>query len=645
VKIIRCCCSSCGANLQVSEEHLGAKTKCPKCSAVFVIRGDSGAKRLHVAKPLADEPAGKVPGSGLPHIAVDPSTAGDRRQHGSRPAADRGREGDRTLRLALLISGAAMAVTSVIVASVFLLRSPPQDPPRGEEVARPAPSPSETKPPQPAASRASAPDGSILVLDWPQPERSDSILLVDGAPRPVPLSGKAEFEVEPGERAVVLKRRGYEPIEIAMSFERGARHHYKPAWQQAAPTAIEPDRVPRTDATALMPTGDQPVPAQPDEVKQAARAPQEPAMDSPPSPEQPAPQPETAPSIEDPEELLASKGLRASGDLWSLPGESELNRGLREAQKIWGEITRAQRELAKAQKVVDAGDEVMLAFVGQLGKFGTMLRTVRTAEDNNRIVGAMNELRAQMMARARQLEGEEKARDRAAAAAFAKAGEYEQLLIESRQLHGEVKSRYEALAADSEVAEAIRLCNQAAAKQSRLGPGVLFAGIDKRLAGLEAKVFSEAIPLRQGEGRLWYVPVVFNGQNTQEMAIDTGASVIALSFEHAQAVGLTPGPDARTVHAQIADGSVVACKLVFAQTVRVGKFTAENVECTVLPQGTPPSTPLLGLSFFKHFNFQIDSAQGRLIMSQIDMSATGERGPTGRTSSPSPPGTRSSPSR
>jgi len=620
VKVIRCRCSACGANLQVSQEHVGSKTKCPKCSAVFVIRIESEAKRLQVAKPLAGDPSGNEPESGLPDIAVDPSTTGDRRQHGA--AADAGAKHDRTLRLSLLISAAAITLTLVVVVGALVFRSPPSEPPPGEQAARPSATPSDTKPPE-----AAKPTRSVLVLDWPETERSDSALLVDGEPQPVPLAGKVEFEVEPGRRTLILKRRGYEPIEIAMAFEKGTRHHYQPIWQQAAPTAIDPDRAPPAIATALMPTGNEPSPTQPDAAKQATAEPAEPApqpMDPPSKPEQPPSQPETTPSVENPEEFLTAKGLRASGDYWSLPAESELNRGLRDAQKKWAEITRAQRERAKVQKVVDDAEAVMLAFVARLGELGTMLRSARNAEENNRIVGTINELRAQMLTGGRQLEEKEKARDQAASVVFARSGEYEQLLIESRRLHGEVKSRYEALAADPEVAEAIRRHHQAGGKQSRLGPGVLFAGIDKRLAGLETKVFSEAIPLRQGGGNLWYVPVVFNGRHTQEMAVDTGASVIALSFDQAQAVGLAPGVDARTIRVTVADGSVVACKLVFAQSVRVGKFTAKNVECTVLPPGTPPSTPLLGLSFFKHFNFKIDSAQGRLVMSQIDTSSTGD---------------------
>lgn len=617
MKVIRCRCSACGANLQVSQEHVGSKTKCPKCSAVFVIRIESEAKRLQTAKPLAGDPSGNEPESGLPDIAVDPSTTGDRRQHGAATAADTGAKHDRTLRLSLLISAAAITLTLVVVVGALVFRSPPSEPAPGEQAARPSATPSDTKPPQPLAPEAAKPTRSVLVLDWPETERSDSTLLVDGEPHPVPLAGKVEFEVEPGRRTLILKRRGYEPIEIAMAFENGARHHYQPIWQQATPTAIDPDRAPGANATALMPAGNEPSPAEPPEP-----APQ--LMDSPPTPEQPAPQPVTTPSVENPEELLTSKGLRASGDYWSLPGESELNRGLRDAQRKWAEITRAQRERAKVQKVVDDAEAVMLAFVARLGELGAMLRSARNAEENNRIVGTINELRAQMVTGGRQLEEKEKARDQAASVVFARSGEYEQLLIESRRLHGEVKSQYEALAVDPQVAEAIRRHHQAGGKQSRLGPGVLFAGIDKRLAGLETKVFSEAIPLRQGGGNLWYVPVVFNGRHTQEMAVDTGASVIALSFDQAQAVGLAPGADARTIHVTVADGSVVACKLVFAQSVRVGKFTAENVECTVLPPGTPPSTPLLGLSFFKHFNFKIDSAQGRLVMSQIDTSSTGD---------------------
>jgi predicted aspartyl protease len=56
-----------------------------------------------------------------------------------------------------------------------------------------------------------------------------------------------------------------------------------------------------------------------------------------------------------------------------------------------------------------------------------------------------------------------------------------------------------------------------------------------------------------------------------------------------------------------------------AKSIRVGKFTVEDVQCTVMPPGLS-GPPLLGMSFFKSFNFKIDQGKGQLIMTRVDTS-------------------------
>jgi predicted aspartyl protease len=47
----------------------------------------------------------------------------------------------------------------------------------------------------------------------------------------------------------------------------------------------------------------------------------------------------------------------------------------------------------------------------------------------------------------------------------------------------------------------------------------------------------------------------------------------------------------------LADGRQIPAKLIKLSTVRVGKFTAENVECVVLGEQANNAFPLLGISF------------------------------------------------
>jgi aspartyl protease family protein len=52
-------------------------------------------------------------------------------------------------------------------------------------------------------------------------------------------------------------------------------------------------------------------------------------------------------------------------------------------------------------------------------------------------------------------------------------------------------------------------------------------------------------------------------------------------------------------------------------TVRVGKFTVDNVECAVLGDEAVSAEPLLGMSFLEHFKFEIDSSAKKLTMVKV----------------------------
>jgi clan AA aspartic protease (TIGR02281 family) len=136
--------------------------------------------------------------------------------------------------------------------------------------------------------------------------------------------------------------------------------------------------------------------------------------------------------------------------------------------------------------------------------------------------------------------------------------------------------------------------------------------------------------LRRGGGNLWHVTATFNGKHAQDMAIDTGASIIALPYSVAAAAGLTPSSQDPTMHVTLADGHQVEAKQIFASSVRVGQFTVDHVECAVMPADLPNAEPLLGLSFLKHFNFKIDNSQGKLVMSRVDQVEKGGRRPAGQ---------------
>ena len=635
--------------LKVREEYGGRKAQCPKCSEPLVIPKISATESTRVSKLLQRELSGHSteaapnrpapPEIGIPHILTESSGPDGGSSRGS-TAARVGRGGRRTIHPAVVVLAVAVTLVVVVGGVAFFLKSP-ENPPPGALADRLATDVSAAFPGIPAPS---VPSTTTLVFDWPEMQRPGSIVQIDGVKEPVPSAGPVQFKLKPGEHELVILRRGYEAIETRITLGED-EYHYVPQWKEpAAALADSPDPSPAGPAEAeLAPavhTEPNPPPPQIEHPKLADDEPEKaPKIAAGPTPKkiptEPTPMPQAPPpSFDSPRELLAAKGLGEYGEYWSVSEESELRKRLTTAQKLWRQVVEAQRNVEKAQETVARGNAVMLGHIQTMGQLGAQLKVVRTVADNNRIVGAMDELKSRTLLASRQFKELEKSRDRTLGAALSKSSEFEEHLLEFRGLYDKVKNDYQVLSADTAVTEAIRQFNETSDKTYRLGPRTLFDRLGKQLEGLESKVFSEAIPLRRGDGELWYVSVAFNGRHAKEMAIDTGASVIAMSWATAQELQLTPGADAPTVYAQVADGSVVPCRQVFAEVVRVGKFTVENVECMVMSPGLPDSTPLLGLSFFKNFSFRIDSGKGRLIMSQIDTSETTDRRRGGASGGP-----------
>lgn len=90
--------------------------------------------------------------------------------------------------------------------------------------------------------------------------------------------------------------------------------------------------------------------------------------------------------------------------------------------------------------------------------------------------------------------------------------------------------------------------------------------------------------------------VDFNGRRFRAV-VDTGATLIALRYEDARALGLiTPG-DRFDIHVSTANGTARA-KRVQLRSVRIGSIQIENVEAMVLDQGMLGQN-LLGMSFLR----------------------------------------------
>ncbi len=111
------------------------------------------------------------------------------------------------------------------------------------------------------------------------------------------------------------------------------------------------------------------------------------------------------------------------------------------------------------------------------------------------------------------------------------------------------------------------------------------------------KVFQAKIKRRAGGTPV--IDVVFNGNKTFEMIVDTGASGTLISQRMATALGVRP---VRTVRAGIADGSVVEFPIGVVRSIRVGGAVIQNVEVAIAKQ---MQIGLLGHDFFGNYDVKI----------------------------------------
>lgn len=314
---------------------------------------------------------------------------------------------------------------------------------------------------------------------------------------------------------------------------------------------------------------------------------------------------------------LTSKGIRVTHSGLSLTDELELAKEFREAAVLKRKLLSAVREFNATQRGVDELNENLhermqanVAINGQLANSGQANFVQR-----NQLVGAANANASAINLLIQEQELSKKEVDRTRAAANSAREKYVQQILEIRAAVDRVSSKYAELEKDKDAQSALQEWNAAANTSFEIKPSRVFQADLKRCADLEKLVISEKIPLRR-EGNSYYASVVVNGEHAVEMVVDTGASSLVLPYKTALDSGVKIDDSAMAVEMKVASGAKFKSKLVTLDSVRVGKFTAEKVECVVLPSEATNAPVLLGMTFLGRFNFSINGTE--LVLSKID---------------------------
>jgi aspartyl protease family protein len=85
----------------------------------------------------------------------------------------------------------------------------------------------------------------------------------------------------------------------------------------------------------------------------------------------------------------------------------------------------------------------------------------------------------------------------------------------------------------------------------------------------------------------------------------------------AEKFGYTPASKDEKIRLVLADGREIDAWKMKATSIRVGKFTVQNVDIAVLGPEAIAAEPILGMSFLQNFQFEVDSANRTLTMVKL----------------------------
>ena len=316
---------------------------------------------------------------------------------------------------------------------------------------------------------------------------------------------------------------------------------------------------------------------------------------------------------------LEQLGLRISSTGLVLVDETKFGKMLRDIMDLRKNLKTTQGALVQQEKHASDLKKQIAGLMALDVNLNAQLANLRPgdATTNNKLVGAINANRSQVELLRSSLQQQDEAIKTARAAANEAREAFIQAILYMRTTADSLSQQYARLTASDEAKQALQQWNSASGKSLELAESRNFRQLLKRLKALEETVLSEEIPLRRVGGGSLIVSVVIDGKHTQEMVLDSGANLVTLPQEVADKCGIKIGPDDPRIVMSLADGSRITGRLVSINSVRVGKFTAENVQCAVLGAEAANAPSLLGMSFLENFKFQVDAAKGTLKIVQI----------------------------
>ena len=340
-----------------------------------------------------------------------------------------------------------------------------------------------------------------------------------------------------------------------------------------------------------------------------------------------------------PEDTLESHALKRVGTTYVLPAESEVQRKISELKVLSGQLSLAVRRLQQNEREIEDEKGMMRELLQRrvalndtiAGLDQQLNATAGPARENPFIANQRNELVIQrnqvvtnyngLIDQIKVLQTSEaadpKIRNQIEAELSRRRESFIQAVLDLRQLVDAATESYTVLAKNNEVKSAVDSLGRSTKSRPKLGPSSQSLANVKLLERIEKSVITDTAELRK-EGGVFWVNVTFNGKVTRPMVFDTGASLTTIPAGLAADMGLKLEASDPVVHCETADGTVVEAKQKTISSMRVGRFTINNVPCAVMPASKGNVAPLLGQSFHRHFTYKFTPESGHLVMSRIE---------------------------
>jgi len=187
------------------------------------------------APAVPNVPAGSTNAAGFrpppPSAADSASVAAPPVEENGEPKADVRRASassktNKKVFIAVIGGGGLLALMAILAIAMASQRSDPAPP---------------VKPPliiPPPVVKAPDTKPTLLNLAWPEDERIDAIVEIDGVPKITPPQGPVEYELPPGSQELVIHRKGYEDVAVTINLNKNQTTTFRPSWIVATETPV-----------------------------------------------------------------------------------------------------------------------------------------------------------------------------------------------------------------------------------------------------------------------------------------------------------------------------------------------------------------------------------------------------------------------